>query len=267
MKPKFVVFRLNDIVFLIIVLSVSITTIIITLSMIVRASSENSAKLAIIIDDFGLARDGVDIMLSIDEKLTCAVMPLLQHSKSDMNRAIENGHEVIIHIPLQYSYQDNQNWVGKNVVKITHSNDEIRNSIIRFVNNLPKAVGANIHMGSLGSTDKRVMKTIMETLDERGLYFLDSKTNKKSVCRPVAKEVGINFGENDVFLEANGRDRESIKSQLFRAAKIAKKTGKAFAIGHVGAEGGKVTAEVIKDNVKEIVDMGVELVYVSELID
>ena len=272
MKPKFLVLKLKNIAFIVAALAVSILTIVFSLNAIVRANvgasaeADDRARLAIIIDDFGQARAGVDIMIGIDRKLTLAVMPFLEFSERDMEKAAEGGHEVIIHIPLQYGYNDKQDWVGENAVKVIDSDEAVRNKISSFVDSLPKAVGANIHMGSLGSTDKRVMTVVMQTLKERGLYFVDSKTSAGSVCSAVSKEVGISYGENGIFLENHGKDDESIKKQLMKAAALAKKTGAAIAIGHVGAESGKVTAEVIRDNIGQIEAMGVELVYASEIV-
>lgn len=266
MKPRYIIIKVKDLIFVVSVTIIAIITIIFALNFIADANSDVPGKLAIIIDDFGQARDGVDILMSIDRKMTCAVMPMLEHSEKDMKDAIAAGHEVIIHIPIQYSKNDNVKWVGANAIRTTHDDKHIVDQISKFMDNLPLAAGANIHMGSLGSADMRIMTTIMKTLNERGLYFIDSKTNNKSVCKLVAKDVGISFNENDVFLENKGKDKESIKKQLIHAAKISKKTGRAFAIGHVGAES-KLTAQVIKDSVEEIESMGVQFVHVSEIIN
>ena len=43
------------------------------------------------------------------------------------------------------------------------------------------------------------------------------------------------------------------------------KKGQAIAAGHVGQEGGKVTAEAIKEMLPELKRKNIDLVYVSEL--
>lgn len=266
MKPKFFIISKRDLIYVAVIAAVAIGAIIYLLGLIARASSGAPARLAIILDDFGSARDGVETALGIDRKLTCAVMPMLEHSARDARAIAGAGHEVIIHIPMQYSMSDNVLWTGNYAIKKTHRDEQIKRTVERFAASLPSAKGANIHMGSLSSTDERVMTAVIKALYEKGLYFIDSKTSSKSVCRKVANETGIGFAENDVFLEAAGKDRASIKKQLMRAAKIAKKTGKAVAIGHVGAESG-ITAQIIKDSINEIERMGVSFVYASELIE
>ncbi len=226
-----------------------------------------AAKLAIIIDDFGQARAGVKEMLSVDAPLTVAVMPRLQFSQQDMEDALAAGKEVIIHIPLQAQKVDNPKWVGPYCIKRSQSDEEICNLMLSFFDDLPKAAGANIHMGTLGSEDSRVMSGIIERLKEKNMYFVDSKTSGKSVCKAVAKEYAIPFGENSVFLEQQGRSVKGVVSQMQKAAKLALKNGQAIAIGHVGPEGGTVTANGIAQSLPTLREMGVEVVFASEIAD
>ncbi len=223
-------------------------------------------KLAIVIDDFGLARAGIEELFDLDAPITCAIMPRLQHSQADAVAAVEHNKEVIIHIPLQAQRVDNPNWVGPHVVKVDYGDDQIADLIESFVVDLPQAIGANIHMGTLGSTDTRVMTRIMDTLQSHDLYFMDSRTSGKSVCKTVAADVGIPFASNDIFLEQGGKSYDIIVKQLRKAAELAKKCGSAIAIGHVGAQGGSATVQGIRDMLPEFKEMGVELVFLSKLV-
>ena len=58
-------------------------------------------KLAIVIDDFGEDRRGVEEMLNINAKLTIAVMPADDFSTEDAEKAHAKGHEVILHMPME----------------------------------------------------------------------------------------------------------------------------------------------------------------------
>ncbi|MDP4182225.1 MAG: divergent polysaccharide deacetylase family protein, partial [Bacillota bacterium] len=68
----------------------------------------------------------------------------------------------------------------------------------------------------------------------------------------------------NIFLDGQMPKSHVIK-QLEAAEKIAIKKGKAIAIGHVGVEGGKVTAEAIMEMLPEFDQNKVELCFVSEL--
>ena len=223
------------------------------------------SKVAIIIDDFGRQRRGVKEMLELDCKLTVAVMPFLEHTQEDANEAIKNGKEVILHLPMQATTHDNWNHVGPRPFKISQSEEEITALLSEMLENVPHASGANIHMGTISSSKKEVMRPVFEMLNEKGMYFVDSRTSAKSVCRQVAKDTGILFFENEVFLEHEQKTKAYVKKRLTKAMKIAIDKGECIAIGHVGAEGGMITVQAIKEMQQEFAENNVELVWVSEL--
>ncbi|MBE7040900.1 MAG: divergent polysaccharide deacetylase family protein [Ruminococcaceae bacterium] len=237
-----------------------------SLSAGMEADTGSGGRLAIVIDDFGLQRKGVSEMLALDCKLTAAVMPFLAYSEADAEAAVENGKEVIIHIPMQATTHDIPSHLGPRPVTIRDSESDIKKWVSDAAENLPEAVGANIHMGTLSSSKEYVMRPLMEALHAKGMIFLDSKTSSKSVCRAVAGQTGIRFAENDVFLEHESKSKGYIKKRLRKAMKIAQEKGACIAIGHVGCEGGKVTAEAIAELLPEFSENGVQLVFLSELI-
>ncbi len=230
-----------------------------------RTDAKQGGKLAIVIDDFGLQRKGVKEMLELDCKLTVAIMPFLEHTEDDAEDALENGKEIIIHIPMQATLHDKASHLGPRPLKVGFTSKEIEQWIKDATEDLPEAVGANIHMGTLCSTKEQIVRPVMEELHKRNLYFLDSKTSSKSVCRKTAEKIGIPFYENEVFLEHESKNPEYIKKRLKKAMDIACNQGECIAIGHVGYEGGKVTAEAIKELLPEFEKNKVELVFLSEI--
>ncbi len=223
------------------------------------------SKLAIIIDDFGMQRKGVKEMLTLDCKLTAAIMPFLEYSEEDAILAAENGKEVILHLPMQATTHDNWNHVGPRPFKVGQSEEEICQLLGEMLEDIPQAVGANIHMGTISSTKNEMMLPILNCLKERGMYFVDSKTSAKSVCADVARQTGIHFYENQVFLEHEQKSKAYVKKRLTKAMKIAIDKGSCIAIGHVGAEGGMITVQAIREMKNVFAENNVELVWVSEL--
>lgn len=224
-----------------------------------------TSKLAIIIDDFGLQRKGVQEMLELDCKLTAAIMPFLDYSEEDAVLAVEHGKEVILHLPMQATLHDNWNHIGPRPFRLGQSKEEICQLLGEMLEDIPQAKGANIHMGTLCSTKEEIMLPIFQCIRERGLYFVDSMTSAKSVCASVAEETGIEFYENGVFLEHEQKTKTYVKKRLAKAMKIAMNKGSCIAIGHVGAEGGMITVEAIREMQPIFSENGVELVWVSEL--
>ncbi len=226
-------------------------------------SKIEGGKLAIIIDDFGSGRDGVKEMMSLNRHITFAVMPFLDYSHSDAEKAHEKGYEVIVHLPLE-AYHGKMSWLGPEPILSGMDSDTVKDIAERSFDDIPYAVGANIHMGSKASGNEDIAQVILGVVREREMYFVDSKTAYHPVCRKVASEMGVVCFERDVFLDGQ-QPKGFVKKRLAEAGEIALKKGNAVAIGHVGVEGGKVTAAAISEMLPEFDEKGIRLVFISEL--
>ncbi len=231
------------------------------------ASNAKQPKLAIIIDDFGLNRKGVREMMAINRHMTFAVMPYLKYSKQDAAAAHGKGYEVILHLPMQSQKVDNPVWLGPNPVKTGMKETEIQRIVSDSLASIPYSVGVNIHMGALSSENARVVSSVMHTVKSKGLYFVDSVTSSKTVCKTVARDVGVRFIARDIFLEGpDEKTKPYIKQQLEKAGDMALKYGYAVVTGHVGSAGGVETANAIKEMIPVLESKGIRFVFISELI-
>jgi len=228
-------------------------------------SQENTekVKLAIIIDDFGESRAGVKEMMEINKPLTFAIMPFLTHSTEDAEEAFKKQHEVIIHLSMEPQV-GKASWLGPRPIMATTSDELITKIVTDAYENIPHAVGVNIHMGSKASASEVVMNSVLNVVGAHKSYFVDSKTSSKRIPYKLASEKGIPCFENNVFLDST-QSKEKVKSQLRKAVNYALLDKKAVAIGHVGAEGGKITAQAIIEMLPMFEENNVELVYISDL--
>ena len=230
--------------------------------------ADTSAKIAFVIDDFGQDRNGVEEMLKLYIPLTCAIIPFMQYSASDLQQVLSSGKEAILHMPMEADVHLPQSWYGPKMIKNTDTTSIIKQTMQECIDSLKGIKGVNIHIGSGVSQNLQQMTAVMEVVKENGLYFLDSRTSDKSVCNTVANSVDIKYQYRDVFLEKTQHpDYNYISNEIKKAVEIAKKNGKAVVIGHVGPEGGAVTVNAIRDNIEYILSQGVEIVLLSELID
>ncbi len=229
-----------------------------------HGSSVNpGGKLAIVIDDFGQDRKGVSEMMNINRHLTFAVMPFLPYSQADALAAHEKGFEIIVHLPME-PVKGKISWLGPKPILSTLSDNEVYQITTEAFADVPHAVGANMHMGSKISADSRIMSDVLDIIKENNVYFLDSKTSPKSVAKKIAEEKAVPFYERNVFLDGQV-SKEHVKGQLRKAGEMALKEGKSIAIGHVGIEGGKITAQAIVEMLPEFDEKNIQLVFVSEL--
>ena len=229
------------------------------------ASTEDSTKgyLAIIIDDFGNNGDGTDEMLALDIPLTAAIMPFSEKTQKDIEMVKAAGKEMIVHMPME-SLEGKRSWVGDKGVFLNMTDDEIKTVVQEAFDVVDEAVGLNNHMGSAIMENKRALSVVVNEVASRGLIFIDSRTTAKSVAKELCEGEDCCILGRDIFLDSTD-DIGVVKKQLMAAAEKAINNGTAIAIGHVGPEGGKITAQAIKDLQPEIENMGVEFVTITRL--
>lgn len=230
--------------------------------------AENSSpKMAIIIDDFGgYDQSGVETMLKVDAPLTCAVMPNLENSEKNSQQILDSGKEVILHMPMQAHVSLPLSWYGPNYICTGDSKETVNQKISKALETVKGAKGFNIHIGSGVCQDTQTMRHIYDYASEHNLFFVDSRTHINTQCAKVANEKHILYLGRDEFLEPGGnKSYEGVFRHIMAGAEMAKTKGHAIIIGHVGSHGGENTAKAISDAVKNVKDMGIEIVPMSEL--
>lgn len=206
---------------------------------------------------------GTDEMLNIDIPLTAAIMPFMPSAQVDEKKALEKGKEVIIHLPMEPEV-GKRSWLGPKGITTDLSDDQIKSMVEEAFQIIPSAKGMNNHMGSKAIKDERIMKNIFTILKEKDRFFLDSKTTSDATACRVASESKVKYYKRDIFLD-NEKSVASIEKQLDKLTDVALKNGYAIGIGHVGVEGGKITADAIKNKMPEMKKRGIEFVFLSQI--
>jgi polysaccharide deacetylase 2 family uncharacterized protein YibQ len=217
-------------------------------------------RIAIVLDDFGYNKNNIPTLFSIKQPVTVSILPNLKYSKEVEKLAHGRGLEVMLHLPMQSLHSELKE--EYNTIKPGLSRKEILARLDYQLANFRSLRGVNNHMGSEATEDRMVMATIMGKLKEKNLYFLDSYTSAKSVCKDVAIAMHERFARRDVFLD-NSDDIEYIKNQLTQTKKIAQKKGYAIAIGHDR----KNTIKALSEVMPKFEEDGVEFVSLSELVN
>ncbi len=216
-------------------------------------------RVAIIFDDAGYGLKAAREIESIGRPVTISVLPHLPYSSLIAEEAPGHGVQVILHLPMEPDNDTIQ--LGEGGIKVAMSDEDIRRTVAADLTSVPNAVGANNHMGSLGTSDARVMRAVLEEMRVRHLFFVDSVTSRHSVAAQVAREMGVPTAARAVFLD-NQDDEEYVRGQFRTLMTIAQTRGQAVAIGHVG----KVTARVLVSLLPEFDEAGIQLVRISDLV-
>ncbi|MDF2714330.1 MAG: protein of unknown function YibQ [Paenibacillus sp.] len=204
----------------------------------------NSKRIAIVIDDLGNNMAGTEEIMAAPIRLTVAVMPFLPTTRRDAEWAHRVGHDVIVHMPME-PLRGKRKWLGPGAIMTDLPDDEIRRRVEAAIDEVPFAVGVNNHMGSKATADERVMRIVLDVCKKRGLFFLDSKTNYRSVVSRIGSEIGVPVLQNQIFLD-DVSSTAHISRQFELIRKHVNEQRTCIAIGHVGISGKKTAAVLIQ---------------------
>jgi hypothetical protein len=116
-------------------------------------------------------------------------------------------------------------------------------------------------MGSRLTADGEKMERLMKTLKKKHLFFVDSKTNPKSVAAGEAQMSGVPFAERDVFID-HVETLDFARKALKHTEELALRRGYAIAIGHPKDN----TIAALKEWLPTLKAKGIELVPVKALL-
>jgi polysaccharide deacetylase 2 family uncharacterized protein YibQ len=223
-----------------------------------RASGP-SPRLAIIIDDIGYDRSAADSVLALGFPLTVSVLPHLPLSSDVAEEAYRRGDQVMLHLPMQ---SETESAKTEDVeLRVGMRAGEVDSILAGMLDTVPHVVGVNNHQGSLATADPTLMAELMPELRKRGLFFIDSRTEAKTVAFDSAKRAGVRAASRKVFLDDTW-SREAIIAQLQLAAKDSERDGSAIAIGHPRT----ATIAALAEQVPRLEASGIQIVFASELV-
>lgn len=223
--------------------------------------SKPSYRMAIIIDDIGYNLATLDKFLKLNANLTFSVLPDAPYAKESAERIVKAERELMAHLPME-PLGDEPGYLSNKSLLTTMSDEEIKKTLLEFLEILPKAKGVNNHMGSKFTTDEHAMKITLEVIKSRGLFFIDSRTNPHSLAFNLAKSLGLRTAISNGFLD-NFRSKEEIEKHFEALILTAISDSKAIGIGHPYT----VTLEVLSQKLPLLKQKGIELVTVSRLLE
>lgn len=215
-------------------------------------------KIVIVIDDIGNTGKHVPEFVTLGNRVTYAILPLLAHSRTFSSLSRKTGAEVILHLPLESA---KGTIPGKGLITDAMPDKDVLRVLRHDLDSVPNVIGLNNHMGSKGTSDSRIMTIILKELKRRGFFFLDSKTTSTSTAKEVAKKVGVAYLERDIFLD-NIDAPEPIRQEVLKLSKIARARGYAIGIGHYRPN----TLQVLREEIPRLEREGFHFVTLRELL-
>ena len=228
-----------------------------------RAPERALPRIAIVLDDWGYNTQNVPMLTQLHRPVTLAVLPRLRYSSTVARAGRAAGCEIILHLPIESHRlaRDPRTPAEARTIRTTMSEAEIVADLREALASVPGCRGVSNHQGSKGTEDARLMRAILRELQARHLYFLDSLVTPRTVCRQVARDVGVPFAQRRRFLDNDNRE-PYIETQLRQLVSDAKAEGRAVGIGHDRP----VTLAVLARLLPQLERQGVRFVWLSELV-
>lgn len=215
-------------------------------------------RIAILIDDLGYNRQGMESSLALPTEVALAILPETPFARKTAITAQKQKRMTLLHAPME---NQRELKLGPGGLYESMTEKELKETLNKDLDGLPGIQGVNNHMGSLLTTKKKHMQWVMDVLETRSLFFIDSLTSPKSVANQTAKEYGLKTVTRDVFLD-NIRSESAIDKQFTRLIKLARRHGSALAIGHPYPE----TTAYLKKRLSTLGQDGVQLMPLSEVL-
>lgn len=186
------------------------------------------SKLAIVIDDVGYHSKEDAAIFAMPREISVAIIPATPYARARNQEAKSQGRDILIHMPMQpvsaVKIEDGGLHLGMSAAQVNDRVNTAKN-IVR------DAIGMNNHMGSAATADPQLMTYLMTALQEKHLFFLDSRTIGKSIAGKIAKEQGVRSLDRHIFLD-DSNEFADVQRQFKAAIHYARKHGSAIAIGH-----------------------------------
>jgi len=218
-------------------------------------------KVALIMDDMGYSLDAIYDILSLQEPITVAIIPFSPAGDQTAQIAYQNGLEILLHLPMESINNTEANNSIEGIISTGMSEQEIITLVERNLDQVPYISGVNNHMGSKVTPNESLMRTILQRLKRRDLFFVDSRTTGKSVAYDVALQLEIPTAQRHVFLDSEP-DEAYIRKKLIELFTLAQKRGEAVGICHPLPE----TLKVLKEYFRLAIEYNVKPVFISELV-
>ena len=220
-----------------------------------------SPRIAIVVDDLGADKRVAEEFLRLDAPLTFSIFPLQPSSRRIAHKAHAEGREIILHLPLEprgYPLKD----PGKGALFISMDERELLRQLRKNLDAVPFITGVNNHMGSRFMEHGDKVRLVLRELQQRELFFLDSRTTAKSQGYHIAQDLALKADTRDLFLD-NESDVECTKLQLEQLIRIARDNGTAIGICHPYPS----TITALKEMIPQIKAEGIQIIPLSQALD
>ncbi|NQV22359.1 MAG: divergent polysaccharide deacetylase family protein [Rhodospirillales bacterium] len=186
-------------------------------------------RIGILIAGLGMSQSAtLTAVQQLSGAVTLGFNPYARKLQDWIDQARAAGHEVMLELPMEpVNYPDDDPGPHTLLTNLDAAANLERTEwlLSRFAG----YVGVTNYMGSKFTTSPEALRPVLNTLQRRGLMFLDTRSSVHSVAGQVANEIGLVQAVNNRFLD-NKASRSAIDARLAELERIARATGSAIGI-------------------------------------
>jgi len=198
--------------------------------------------------------------LSLPEPMAVSIIPGKKQSALIAQLADRYHKEVILRLPLEPASKIPSDFCCP-IVMVHYSKDAIRSFLSQAIKTIPTYAGFNNFWGSRALEDSRIMGILFTEIKKNHGYFLETKTARNSVARPLAETIGVPFGE--MIGPSSGSVRQAdVEKHLRGNAATAQNSGAEFACVVINAQ----TVAAVKALLPWYKQNGIALVFPSKIV-
>lgn len=141
-----------------------------------------------------------------------------------LDAAKAKGHELLLQLPMQNAGDAAE---GPHTLRADESTADIARDMAWLMGRFDGYVGMTNLLGAPVTSSQHAMTAILRSVAQRGLFYLDDGTSRRSVAPSLAAGLGAPVVQADVVLDATG-DPAVVSANLDRLAEIARRKGTAI---------------------------------------
>ena len=225
------------------------------------AAALKPARIAILLRGLGRDdRNSSDAVTKLPPAISLAFMPYAGIAQQWAKKASEQGHEVIVQLPLEPTDYPVSN-PGPETLLASSSADQNASRLNTILSRFEGYSGVTNFLGGKMLQSKDALRPILEQIKSRGLIYVgEGNNNSHAVVRGLAGEIGLRYGGANVMIDAQPTPA-AIQAALERLIAIARKEGSAIGLGYAS----RATIEQLEAWTQTLAASGVTLVPVGTL--
>jgi polysaccharide deacetylase 2 family uncharacterized protein YibQ len=225
------------------------------------AGKANAPRIAIVVGGLGIGANGTaDALRKLPGPITLAFAPYGGNLESQVKRARESGHEVLLQVPMEpFDYPDND--PGPQTLLTTLDAGQNLDRLHWLMSRFQGYVGIVNHMGGRFSASEQALGPVLREAAKRGLIYFDDASSTRSLASQIAGANNLAFAKANLVIDAVPTPAE-VDRALARLETAARARG--VAVGFAGAL--PVSIDRIARWIKAAESRGIQLVPITAVV-